>query len=196
MVATSHSLLQQLQAQPDGLAWQHWHDIYQPLIHGWLQRHRLLPSDRDDLTQEVLTVVVRRLPEFHHNGRVGAFRRWLKTITIHCLQGYWKEQRAHPHQAAALSTLDDWADPVGSLSQAWDRDHDQHVVQKLLAFVRPEFTPETWAAFEGVVLQGRSPAEVAEQLRLSANAVYIAKSRVLTRLRQEGAGLLDEAFGP
>lgn len=192
MATTSHSLLEQLQAGSDGLAWQRWHSLYEPLILGWLVRHRLLPDDRDDLVQEVLAVVVRRIPEFHHNGRVGAFRLWLKTITINCLRGFWKAQRNHPHTGTALSTLDDWADERGTLSQAWDREHDRHLIHKLLALLQPDFTPETWQAFQGVVLEGRPAAEVAAELRLTVNAVYIAKSRVLTRLRQEATGLVDD----
>src|SRR5262245_45833132 len=129
MVSTSHSLLEQIQSGPEGLAWQRWHALYEPLVHGWLKRHRLIPADRDDIVQDVFTVVVRRVPEFHHNGRVGAFRLWLKTITIHCLRNHWKDQRNHPHVSAALSALDDWEGEKGTLSQMWDQEHDRHIVQ-------------------------------------------------------------------
>ena len=73
MNSTSHSLLEQVKAGPTGLAWKRWHAIYEPLIRGWLIRHHLIDSDRDDVMQDVFTVVVRRLPEFHHNGRAGPF---------------------------------------------------------------------------------------------------------------------------
>lgn len=196
MTSTSHSLLEQIQGGPGGLAWQRWHAIYEPLIHGWLHRHRLVAADRDDVVQNVLTVVVRRIPEFQHNGRVGAFRNWLKTITINCLRDHWKEQRRHPQCSAALSALDDWADPAGTLSQAWDLEHDRHLVQKLLAILVPEFTPETWHAFRQVVVEGQPAAKVAASLNITVNAVYIAKSRVLTRLRHEAAGLVDDPEVP
>lgn len=190
MNSTSHSLLEQIRTGPDGLAWQRWHALYEPLIQGWLRRHHL--ADRDDVTQDVLAVVVRRLPEFHHNGRAGAFRLWLKTITINCLRDYWKKQRNHPGLAAVTGALDDWADPKSTLSQAWDREHDRHLVQKLLAMLEPEFAPETWRAFRMLVIEAKPAAEVAETLKLTPNAVYIAKSRVLTRLRHEAAGLVDD----
>ena len=192
MNTTSHSLLELVRAGPDGLAWQRWHALYEPLIRGWLLRHQLIASDRDDIVQDVLTVVVRRLPEFHHNGRVGAFRLWLKTITINCLREYWKRLRDHPHQLAATSTLDEWADPRSALSQSWDREHDRHLVQKLLALLQPEFAPVTWQAFHLLVIEGKKASEVAAALAISLNAVYIAKSRVLTRLRHEAAGLVDD----
>lgn len=192
MASTSHSLLEQIQHNPDGFAWQRWHALYEPLIRGWLHRHHLIAADRDDVAQDVLTVVVRRIPEFHHNGHVGAFRLWLKSITINCLRDHWKEQKRHPQFAAAIGALDDWADEKGTLSQLWDREHDQHLVRKLLALLQPEFSPETWAAFQQVVIQGQPAGEVAAGLKMSVNAVYIAKSRVLTRLRAEVAGLVDD----
>lgn len=192
MNSTSHSLLEQVRTGPDGLAWERWHALYEPLIRGWLQRNRLIGTDSDDVVQDVLTVVVRRMPEFHHNGRTGAFRNWLKTISINCLRDHWKRLKDHPRQQAANDSLNDWEDPRGTLSQAWDREHDRHLVQKLLAFLEPEFAPETWQAFRMLVLEGQKAPEVAAQLRVTVNAVYIAKSRVLTRLRQEAAGLVDD----
>ena len=192
MNSTSHSLLEQVQAGPDGLAWQRWHTLYEPLIRSWLFRHHLIDGDRDDIVQDVLTVVVRRLSEFHHNGRVGAFRLWLKTITINCLREYWKKRRDHPQQTAASSALDEWADPRSALSQAWDREHDRQIVQKLLTLLQPEFAPVTWQAFQQIVIEGKKANDVAKALAISLNAVYIAKSRVLTRLRHEAAGLVDD----
>lgn len=193
MTSTSHSLLEQLQHGPDGLAWQRWHALYEPLIQGWLRRNHLIASDRDDVVQNVMTVVVRRLPEFQHNGRVGAFRNWLKTITINCLRDYWKQMRTHPRHAAATGVLDEWADDQSAVSRSWDVEHDRHLVQKLLAMLEPEFTPETWQAFQRVVIAGQPAAEVAKDLKMTVNAIYIAKSRVLTRLRLEAAGLVDES---
>lgn len=194
MTSTSHSLLDQLRQGSDGIAWQRWHALYEPLIHGWLRRHHLIATDRDDVVQDVMTVVVRRMPEFEHNGRVGAFRNWLKTITIHCLRDYWKDLRTHPQQAAATVTLDEWADDESAVSKNWDLEHDRHLVNKLLTLLEPEFTPETWKAFQQVVITGRPAAEVASELKISLNAVYIAKSRVLTRLRHEAAGLVDSSL--
>jgi RNA polymerase sigma-70 factor (ECF subfamily) len=193
MVETSASLLDRVRGEPDGLAWQRWHVLYEPLIHGWLRKQGLLSSDRDDVVQNVLTVVVRRIPEFHHNQRTGAFRHWLKSITINCLRDYWKQRRQHPRSADALGVLDAWEDDSGALSREWAQEHDRQVVQRLLALLEPEFTPATWQAFRMVVLEYRPVAEAARELNLSTNAVYIAKSRVLTRLRQEAAGLVDEA---
>ena len=73
----------------------------------------------------------------------------------------------------------------------WDEEHDRHVTKTLLASIRLEFQPATWRAFERQVQQGQPASEVAQELGLSVNAVLIAKSRVLKRLREKAIGLVD-----
>ena len=86
MSVTSLSLLEHVQQSPDDSAWERLVDLYTPLILVWLKRYALLDQDIDDLVQEVLTVVVRKMPEFHRNPHTGSFRRWLHTITVNCLR--------------------------------------------------------------------------------------------------------------
>jgi RNA polymerase sigma-70 factor (ECF subfamily) len=82
-------------------------------------------------------------------------------------------------------------DPHSDLSRRWDEEHDRHVLGRLLEAIRPDFAPATWQAFRRLVLDGRKAADVAAELGLSVNAVFIAKSRVQRRLRQEMRGLVD-----
>jgi RNA polymerase sigma-70 factor (ECF subfamily) len=196
MSLTSASLLERLQQGPDDDAWRRLVDLYTPLIHGWLRRHASLQAgDADDLTQEVLALLVRGLPSFQHNQRAGAFRAWLRTLTVNSLRDFWRRRRARPWGAAGggdpARLLEELADSDSGLSRRWDEEHDRHVAAALLERVRGEFTPSTWEAFRQVALEGRSAAEVAAALGLTANAVFIAKSRVLRRLREEGRGLID-----
>jgi RNA polymerase sigma-70 factor (ECF subfamily) len=183
---TSASLLDQARDRQSA-AWQRLVSLYTPLLHAWLTAAGLQPADRDDLTQRVLEVLVRQLPGFEHNGRPGAFRTWLRGITVNLLREHW---RGRP-QAGAGSVLDQLADPAGGLSRLWDEQHDRHVLRVLLEQVRPEFSEARWRAFCRVSLDGVSPAVAAEELGMTVNAVLIAKSRVLARLRKEARGLID-----
>jgi RNA polymerase sigma-70 factor (ECF subfamily) len=191
---TSASLLDRLRQQPDPQGWQRLVDLYTPLIRGWLRQHALPEHDADDLVQEVLAVVVRRLPEFRREPRTGAFRRWLRTITANCLRDFWRARRLRPvagGEGAFAALLDALEDPGSDLGRRWDEEHDRHVTQRLLEMIRPHFEPKTWEAFRRVALESEAPDAVAAALGLTANAVFIAKSRVLARLREEGAGLID-----
>jgi RNA polymerase sigma-70 factor (ECF subfamily) len=194
MSETSASLLQRLREQPDGDAWRRLVLIYTPLLQQWLFRHGLQASDVDDLIQDVLAVVVRELPGFEHNQRTGAFRCWLRTILANRLRGFWRARQARP-QATGDSelghVLDQLEDSQSGLSQLWDQEHDRHVMAKLLEQIETEVTPTTWQAFRRVVLDGRDEDAVAAELGLSVNAVFIAKSRVLARLRREAQDWID-----
>jgi RNA polymerase sigma factor (sigma-70 family) len=194
MTSTSASLLDRVKRDPQSAAWQRLVEIYEPLIRGWLRRHNLVESDADDLLQEVMTVVVRRIPEFEHNGRVGAFRTWLKSITANCLRDHWRSGRRRPTATGNSDfqeLLAQLEDPTSGLSTSWDQEHDRHVARKLLQMLRGDFEPTTWQAFQRTALEGAAAAEAAHELGLTTNAVFIAKSRVLARLRQEAAGLLE-----
>ena len=90
MSETSASLLDRLGDHADGEAWRRLVDLYTPLIRGWLRRQGVPEAEVDDLAQEVLGIVVRELPGFHHNRRVGAFRAWLRVITTNCLRQAWR----------------------------------------------------------------------------------------------------------
>ena len=194
MPVTSPSLLDRLQGDADPAAWGRLVDLYGPLIRGWLMRHAVKTHEADDLTQEVFAVVLKRLPDFRHNQRTGAFRAWLRTITFNCVRDFWKANRIRPAAPGGSdfgSYLDQLSDPDSPLSREWDRQHDLHVTRRLLELIKPQFEPTTWKAFRRVVLEEAAPAAVAEELGVTVNAVFIAKSRVLTRLREEAAGLVD-----
>ncbi|VTS00837.1 RNA polymerase sigma factor [Tuwongella immobilis] len=191
---TSPSLLERLNHHPDAADWRRWYDLYTPLIRNWLGGLGLRFADVEDLVQDVLAVVVRRLPEFRHNARVGAFRKWLRGITVNCLREHLRAGKQCPvaaDQAVLAERLDQLADEQSSMSQQWDAEHDRLVMRKLLEQVRATVEPTTWDVFEQFALNGRSAAQVAQQFRISTNAVFIAKSRVLQKLRQEAAGLIE-----
>jgi RNA polymerase sigma factor (sigma-70 family) len=187
---TSASLLQRVQEYSDERDWQRLVDLYTPLIRTWIGRQVRQDEDVNDLVQQVFTVVVGKLPAFVHNGRAGAFRHWLRSITVNHLRAFWRARRS-PQCAEVEAALDQLEDPTSELSRQWDHEHDSHVARKVLALIEPEFRPTTWQAFRRLVLEEAKPETVAAELGLTVNAVLIAKSRVLRRLRQEAEGLLD-----
>lgn len=193
MTDTSLSLLERLQTQPDELSWQRLVDIYAPLIGRVLARSPLQNADREDLVQEVLKLVVQKLPEFQRR-REGSFRAWLRVVTVNCLREFWRSSKNQPvatGDSDFLQKLQELEDPQSELTKIWDTEHDRHVVRRLLELIGPQYEPTTLQAFRRVVLEGQKPAQVAAELNISVNAVFLAKSKVLRQLRQEIAGLLS-----
>lgn len=93
--------------------------------------------------------------------------------------------------SGASAALHEIADPDSALNRQWDEEHDLYVIHCLLDLVEEEFEPVTLKAFRRLALDGASGAEVAQDLGLSVAAAYVAKSRVLARIRQEAKGLID-----
>ena len=89
------------------------------------------------------------------------------------------------------SMLDQLADPESGLSRRWDQEHDRHVTNQLLEQIRHRVEPTTWEAFRRGALLGQTPAEAEAALGVTVNVIFISRSRVLSRLREEGAGLID-----
>lgn len=194
MAETSATLLQRLNDRADSVAWRRLVDLYSPLIKAWLRHQGVSADDAEDLTQDVLGVVVREVCRFRHNGRAGAFRSWLRTITVNCLRQSLRSRRVRVQAAGSpdiAAALDQLEDPASDLSRHWDREHDRYVLERLLELIKPEFQETTWEAFRRQVIDGVPTRAVAGELGLTVNAVLIAKSRVLSHLRREADGLVD-----
>ena len=192
---TSVSLLDRLKAaEPDDPQWRRLHDIYEPWILRWLARVPELRDEAHDVTQEVLIVVVRELPNFQRQ-RDGSFRRWLSNVLLNRLRSHWKQRRRRPLVGVDSDSVDGFLeqleDPTSALSRQWNEEHDQFVLQRLMAAVERDFSATTWEAFRRTALGEEPAATVAADLRITVNAVLTAKSRVLRRLREEAAGLID-----
>jgi RNA polymerase sigma-70 factor (ECF subfamily) len=188
------SLLDRLTGPTHAAAWDRLVRLYAPLLHQWLVR-QVQPADADDLVQDILSVLLAKLPSFQHNGRPGAFRAWLRTILVYRLRDFWRQQRYRPiaGDAAGQELLDRLENADDPLSQQWDREHDRHLMAGLLDLIRSEFAASTWSAFYRSTIDGVPLADVADELGLTHNAVCLARSRVLRRLREEARGLLTSA---
>jgi len=190
---TSASLLERLRNAPEQADWNLLVELYTPLIRGWLRRYSASNQDADDVVQEVLAVVIRKLPLFERE-RTGSFRSWLRTISVNCLRDSWRSKRFRPSAAGGSDfhmVLEQMADPASELAQRWNDEHDRHVLGSLLEQIRPKLNDEMWQAFKRVSIDGATVADVAVELGTTTNAIYIAKSRVMSQLRELGRGFID-----
>lgn len=194
LLPTSLTLLERLQQNPSAADWERVCLLYEQLISRWV--HRALGS-RDgvsDIAQEVMVAVIRDIPKFEHRG-AGSFRGWLRGITVNRLHEFYRARRRNPIPSPVADETDDFlarlADPVDALTAQWDREHDQWVFAKLCALIEPDFEPTTWRAFRMVTLEDQRAVDVAAETGLTVNAVLLAKSRILKRLREEAGVFLE-----
>ena len=190
---TSASLLDRLAGTPTEADWRRLHDLYRPLLEGWVLRAGVPRADADDLIQDVLLAVVRQVAEFERRGE-GAFRGWLRTVLARRITDYLRRQAVRPAAPGGSDLarrLEELTTPESELSRLWDQEHDAHVARQALRIVQSDFAPATWQAFRRQVIDGLPAARAAEEGGITLNAALLAKSRVLKRLRQEIAGLID-----
>jgi RNA polymerase sigma-70 factor (ECF subfamily) len=188
METTSTSLLARLRQPGQAQAWARFVELYTPLLLFWARQCGLQPADAADLVQDVFTTLVQKLPTFTYD-RGRTFRGWLRTVALN----KWRDRQRRagiPVAAAGEAHLSDVAGP-DSPEALWEAEERQHLARRALEVMQAEFEPTTWKACWEFVVEGKPAAEVARQLGISENAVYIAKCRVLRRLRQELEGLLD-----
>ncbi|MCI0700216.1 MAG: sigma-70 family RNA polymerase sigma factor [Planctomycetia bacterium] len=185
--STSLTLLDRLRLphQPD--AWERFVKLYTPLLRDWARRQGFQEADAEDLTQEVLVKLTNELP--HYNRKDGqTFRGWLFRVTANqCIDFRRRRATRKLPGADGLSGVGD----DSPLSEFVEGDYRRALVHRGLEMIRSEFTDRTMSAFEQVMIQGRSVPEVAASLGLTENAVFLARHRVLTRLRQEIEGFLE-----
>ncbi len=185
---TSVSLLHKLAEQGRDADWLVFQNLYRPFVIQQIARFPDLRPQAEDLSQEVMLVVFQQLPEFHRQ-RKGSFRNWLRTICLHRMQD---AARKLAHGRQVLAKLAESAEASSQWSVQWDREHDQHVLRQLMGRVENEFEPQTWQAFLMYAIAGRPVRQVASELNLTPNAVLLAKSRVLRRLREEASGMVED----
>lgn len=193
-MTTADSLLAQLAKPPNDAAWQRLVELYLPLLRVWLARAGVPAFDADDLTQEVLLVVLRDVKDFVPQ-RDGSFRAWLRGILHNRVRDHFKKRPPHRPPPVGgsdfLDLLNKLQSPDSSRSALWDREDERHLFGVMLLQIEPDFEPGTWRAFRRHVLEDAPAAQVAAELGVTNNAVLLAKSRILKRLRREADGLLD-----
>jgi RNA polymerase sigma-70 factor (ECF subfamily) len=188
MESTPASLLERVRRPADQEAWSRFVQLYTPLIFYWGRKCGLQAEDAADLTQDVFATLVQKLPEFNYDQH-RSFRAWLRTVTLNRWRDRLKKIANRPLGGgeADLATLA----MEDRLSALEEDEYRKHLVGRALAVMKSDFQPTSWQAFWEIGVLGRNVIEVAHELGLSPAAVYAAKARVLNRLRQELAGLLE-----
>jgi RNA polymerase sigma-70 factor (ECF subfamily) len=165
MDSTSFSLLQRLGRVDDHHAWRRFVDLYSPLIFYWGRSRGLSDANR-------------------------RFRSWLRTIAVNRATDILRRNRMR-----AAEPLDDAKTIRGSLESPADLFAEQEyrglLARRALELMKAEFAERDWRACWRQVVEGQKAAEVARELGITLNMAFLAKSRVLARLRTELAGLFD-----
>jgi RNA polymerase sigma-70 factor (ECF subfamily) len=192
---TRPSLLVRLRDAHDELAWSQFVDLYAPLVYGFARKHGLQDADAADLTQDVLRSVSIAAKKLNYDPQRGSFRGWLFTVVRNRLRDFWAVQGRQflgSGGSDAVSRLQDVRAPAEDPAVLWEQDYERQLFNWAAAQVRPDFQETTWQAFWQTAVEGKSGKVVAKELGMTVAAVYLAKGRVIARLKEQVRQIHDE----
>ena len=193
---TRPTLLFRIRDARDQEAWGRFIDLYAPLVYGFLRKRGLQDADSADLTQDVLRQVSVGAKSLEYDAKRGTFRGWLFTIVQNRLTDHWRKEGIREHGGGDTDVqqqLNEIPQPGGlDASAEWDADYERQLFHYAANIVKQDFTPTTWQAFWLTAVDGIGGREVAEKLDLTVAAVYLAKGRVMARLKDQVKLLVGE----
>jgi RNA polymerase sigma-70 factor (ECF subfamily) len=182
---TRASLLVRLRDPRDDAAWAQFVKLYGPIVYGYARKEGLQDADAADLSQEVLRAVAGAVTHLEYDPRRGAFRNWLFTVVRRKLAS-WRRARSCRRDASnptdPVLLLEECPAPV--CAEDWDAEWEQRVFAWACNEVRKEVAESTWQAFWRTAIEDQPGKQVAADLGISAAAVYNARSRIRTRLKE------------
>jgi RNA polymerase sigma factor (sigma-70 family) len=193
---TRVTLLARIKDGRDTDAWREFVQLYGPVVYRFARNRGLQDADAADLMQDVLRSVARNAHRMEYDPKRGTFRGWLYTVTRNKIYNFLSAQRNRPRGTGdtdAHERLD--ATPAreeDGPDADWEKEYQRGLSARAMEIVKSEFQPNTWAAFWQTAVEGKNATEVGTQLKMSAGAVYVAKSRVLARLRDEVQKMMAE----
>lgn len=161
--------------------------MYGPVIYGFARKRGLQDADAADLMQEVLRSVSGAIQKLEYDRKQGTFRGWLFTITRNKVLNFHAARKIRPNAAGDTQTaraLNEKPEPAED-SATWELEYQRRLAQIAMDRIRGEFQDNTWRAFVLTAVEGIAATEAAVQVKMSPGAIYVAKSRVLARLKTE-----------
>lgn len=184
---TSMTLVGRLRLQ-DPAAWRQVAELYGPLVYSWVRISGLNEHDAADVVQDVFAAVHASLDRFRKEQPADRFRDWLWTITRRRTCDHLRKlakQVVAKGGSDAYQQMQEFAEEIPSGDDPQTASAEAELVRRALELVRTKFEDRTWQACLQTAVDGKNPADVAADLGMSVGALYVARSRVLKRLRQE-----------
>jgi RNA polymerase sigma-70 factor (ECF subfamily) len=193
---TRVTLLNRLKNGSDASAWSEFVQLYGPVVYRFARNRGLQDADAADLVQDVMRSVARNANRMEYDPKRGTFRGWLYTVTRNKIYNFLSSQK-NKARATGDPDAQERLDSTPAREEEgpdadWEKEYQRRISARAMEIVKSEFQPNTWAAFWQTAIEGKSASEVGAALKMSPGAVYVAKSRVVARLRDEVQKLMAE----
>ena len=201
---TRRSLLSRLKNVEDNESWLTFFNTYWRLLYNLARKSGLSDHQAQDVVQETVIAVARKMPEFRYDPAKGSFKQWLLLICRRRLHDHFRrayslthslEQEAAHHTELTESVPDSASRPDAQMDEIWEQEWRENVYRTALWRVRQRVNPKHYQVFDCCVLQNQQPAEVSRMLGMSVAQVYLAKHRVSAALKQAVKEIETELTG-
>jgi RNA polymerase sigma factor (sigma-70 family) len=182
---TRQTLLLRLRGERDDEAWAEFLILYEPLVLRLMRGRGLQDSDARDATQQVLLRISGAIDSYEPDGAAASFRRWLFRVARNVVVTFLTRQSRQPKLLDDRQLAEAFEDnlPKTAESDLFDEEYQRQVLAWGMEQVRHEFRDTTWQAFVDTSVHGRAISEVAQELGMSPGSIYVARSRIIARLR-------------
>ena len=190
---TRFSLIEKIKDPRDAEAWSEFVAIYYPLLFGICRKKGLQYADATDIAQEVLSRVAGAVGSYKHDQPGATFRGWLYRITRNLTVDFFRRKGKDPLAKAAVhEDLGKIQEPSQEESQEFHSAFRKHLFTVVAKVVQQQVHPQTWAAFWQTEIEQVDVTRTSQQLSMTRGAVYVARSRVIAKLRKEVQSRMTE----
>lgn len=185
--ATRKSLLNGLKDQADDQSWQRFFDTYGGAIHGLAMKAGMPPAEADDVLQETMICIARKMPEFRYDPEAGSFKGWLFKIARRRIADHFRKLRPSVSLDTDFPVAAD-----NSLEAQWEDEWRRNLLKNALDRVKNEVSARQWQMFDLAALQNWPMERITTLLGANRATVYVARMRISRRVREVAAQLERE----
>jgi RNA polymerase sigma-70 factor (ECF subfamily) len=180
VTATRLTLLERVRDPADREAWEQFFELYAPLIEGYARASGLGRADVEEVRDQCLEVLTRKLPTFEYRRASGSFQGWLHRIVRGKVVDLLRARKVRKHESVDLAGV---PDGQSALDAHWERQWRSEHLRYALSSVREGESEERFRVFELLLVEELSVAEVCARTDLQASQVYKIKAGVLRKVR-------------
>ena len=193
LIPTRDTLLSRLKDWRDDESWREFFNTYWKLVYGVALKAGLSETEAQEVVQETVITVARRIPEFKYDPAVCSFKTWLLNLTRWRIVDQLRKRPAcgaslasHPDESARTAAIEAVADPAAlNLGSIWDQEWEHQLLETAVQRVKQKVSPEQYQIFHLCVFKDWPVQKVARELGVGAPRVYLAKHRVSKLLKKE-----------
>lgn len=190
-INTRQTLLFKIKNQYDDAAWNDFVQFYRPYIYRVIQNLNVSSCDREDIIQEVMLTSWKKLPEFEYDTSKGRFRSWLCTVARRTVFAFHEKKNKSANFEDAVKNEELSSGVCAEVEELSTREWERHIADMAWENVSKKFDEQVLETFKKLA-SGEKGEDVAKDLGLSQNSVYVYKKRVMAALQKEIAYLDDE----